>query len=275
MRTAHLFSFNHKGFTLMEVIVSIAIMGIIIGTVFINYGTFTSRSLLRVRMAELGEYVRFAQESSGAAENFSKSAAVPTEGFQVVRLKVREGVLALFRLEKAPGAFTGFVEGGNFALGRDAVVQDTRQVRLGSSEQYYVDVCFIDEEGSPRYTRKQLTVNSDTACTADSMLCSVPNPVAAGYNAAQTAQNNFDIHLSIEQPSREVHANVVPITISGDRETSQYENTEPNGASARMSAVYEGVRIVFITEKGHLRSIDVFRTGLIGFRAKDSGNGCS
>ncbi len=259
----------------MEVVVSIAIMGIIIGTVFINYGTFTSRSLLRVRIAEVGEYIRFAQESSGAAENLSRSAIVSAGGFQVVRLKVRNGVVDLFRLEKAPGVFTSFAEGEVFALGRDSVVPDSRQVRLGSSEQYYVDVCFIDEEGASRYTRKQLTVNNDTACTADSMLCSVPNPTAAGYNAAQTAQNNFDIHLSIEQPSREVHANVVPVTISGNKETSQYKNTEPNGASARMSSVYEGVRIVFITEKGHLRSIDVFRTGLIGFRAKDSGNGCS
>ena len=275
MRTARLFSLGHGGFTLIEVLVSIAIMGIIIGTVFINYGTFTSRSLLRVRMAELGEHIRFAQESSGAAENFSKSAIASTEGFQVVRLKVRKGMLELFRLEKAPGAFTSFAEGGSFALGRDSVVREIQQVRLNSSERYYVDVCFIDEDGSPRYTRKQLTINNDTACTADSMLCSVPNPLAAGYSAAQTAQNNFDIHLSVEQPSREVHTNVIPITISGNRETSQYENTEPNGASARMSTIYEGVRIVLITEKGHARSIDVFRTGLIGFRAKDLGNGCS
>ena len=274
MRTTHPFSFSRDGFTLIEVIVSVAIMGIIIGTVFINYGTFTSRSLLRVRLAELGEYVRFAQEASGAAENLSKNTA-STEGFQVVRIKVREGMLDIFRLEKAPGVFTSFAEGEGFALGRDAIVQETRQVRLGSSERYYVDVCFIDEEGSPRYTRKQLTINSDTACATDSMLCSVPNPTAAGYNAAQTAQNNFDIHLSVEQPSREAHANVIPVTISGNSETYQYENIEPNGASARISTVYEGVRIVFITEKGHIRSIDVFQTGLIGFRAKDSGSGCS
>ena len=274
MRTARPFSCRYGGFTLIEVLVSIAIMGIIIGTVFINYGTFTSRSLLRVRVAELGEYVRFAQESSGAAENLSKSTASP-DGFQVVRLKVREGKLELFRLEKAPGIFTSFAEGESFALGRDSVVQETRQVRLGSSERYYVDVCFIDEEGSPRYTRKQLTVNNDTACATDSMLCSVPNPTAAGYNEAQTERNNFDIHLSVEQPSREVHANVIPVTIARGSETSQYENTEPNGASSRMSTVYEGVRIVFITEKGDLRSIDMFQTGLIGFRAKDSGNGCS
>ena len=259
----------------MEVIVSVAIMGIIIGTVFINYGTFTSRSLLRVRAAELGEYIRFAQESSGAAENFSKNAAVPTEGFQVVRLKVRKGIVELFRLEKAPGIFTSFAEGEIFALGRDTVVQESQQVRLESSEQYYIDVCFIDEEGSPRYTREQLTVNNDTACATDSMLCSTPNPTAAGYSAVQTAQNNFDVHLSVEQPSREVHANVIPVTISGNNETYQYENTEPNGASARTSTAYEGIRIVLITEKGYMRSIDVFRTGLIGFRTKDSDSGCS
>lgn len=274
MKTTHASSAGN-GFTLIEVLVSIAIMGIIVGTVFVNYGTFTSRSLLRIRVAELGEYVRFAQESSGSAENFSENTALPTEGFQVVRLKVRKGIAEQFRLEKAPGAFTSFAEGSNFALGRDSTVQGSRKVVLESSEQYYIDVCFINEGGSPRYVREQLTLNNDTACAADSMLCSVPNPTAAGYNAVQTARNNFDIHFSIEQPSREVHVNIIPVTISGNTETYQYGNTEPNGASARISSVYEGVRVVFITEKGSLQSVDIFQTGLIGFRAKNSEDGCA
>ena len=275
MRTVR-FSFGNggRGFTLIEVLVSLAIMGIIVGMVFINYGTFTSRSLLRVRIAEVGEYVRFAQESSGSAENFSVNAILPTEGFQVVRLKVRGGMLENIRLEKAPGAFTGFAENTNFSKGRDSDVLGSRQVMLESPEKYFVDVCFIDEDGSPRYVREKLVLHNDTACSTESMLCSVPNPVAAGYDAIQTARNNFDIHFSIEQPSRAVHANVVPVTVSGSTETYEYANTEPNGASVRISNKYEGVRIVFITGQGYLRSIDLFKTGLIGFKSSDANAGC-
>ena len=272
MRTVHLSSGG--GFTLIEVLTSIAIMGIIVGMVFINYGTFTSRSLLRVRIAEMGEYVRFAQEKSGSAENFSKNAVLPTEGFQVVRVKVRNGMLTNIRLEKAPGAFTSFAESTNFSEGRDSDVPGSRQVIIETAEKYFVDVCFIDEGGSPRYARKKLVVKGDTSCSSDSMLCSTPNPIGTGYDATQTTRNNFDIHFSVEQPSRAVHANVVPVTITGGTETYQYAGTEPNGASARISDKYEGVRIVFITEKGYLRSIDMFKTGLIGFKAKDGDAGC-
>ena len=273
MRSVRFF-WTDRGFTLIEVLVSIAIMGIIVGTVFINYGTFTSRSLLRVRVADLGEYIRFAQEWSGAAENFSKNTALPSQGFQVVRLKVRDGILKNFRLEKAPGAFTSFAEGTNFALARDTDVLGSREVTLEASERYFVDVCFIDTDASPKYVRKKLILKSDTGCATDSMLCSVPNPTDAGYNETQTARNNFDVHFSIEQPSREVSANVVPVSISGGTETYKYASTEPDGASARVSTKYEGVRIVFITEDGYMSSIDIFRTGLIGFKADDSDTGC-
>ena len=262
------------GFTLIEVLISIIIVVIIVGMVFINYGTFTSRSLLRVRSAELGEYVRFGQEWSGAAENFSKSAVLPSLGFQVVRVKVRKGMLKNFRLEKAPGAFTGFVEGSNFALARDSVVQGSRQVVLEPSERYFIDVCFIDVDASPQYVRKKLVLESDAACATDSMLCSMPNPAAEGYDAVQTARNNFDLHLSIEQPSREVYANLVPVSVSRGVETYKYASVEPNGVRKRVSDTYEGVRVVFITEKGYMRSVDVFQTGLVGFKAGDSVVGC-
>ncbi|MCY4577119.1 MAG: type II secretion system protein [Candidatus Kaiserbacteria bacterium] len=262
------------GFTLIEVLISVAIMGIIIGIVFFNYGTFTSRSLVRVRATDLGEYIRFAQEQAGAAESFSTNTALPTEGFQVVRLKVREGVLKSVRLEKAPGAFTSFTEGSNFALGRDSIVPGSRQVALETSERYFIDVCFIDEGNSPQYTREQVTLQGDTGCATNSMLCNEPNPVVIGYSAAQIKRNNFDAHFSVEQPSREVHTNIIPVTVSGDKETYQYADTKPNGATSRMSEKYEGVRIVFITEEGYRQSIDVFQTGLVGFRATDSRDGC-
>lgn len=261
------------GFTLIEVLVSIAIMAIIVGVVFVNYESFTSHSLLRIRMTELGEYVRFAQERSGSAEVFSQSATLPTQGFQVVRLQVRNGLLQNFRLEKAPGAFTGFAEGSNFAFGRDSDVLGSETVLLEATERYYIDVCFIDTDGTPRYTREQLTLSGDGSCTSSSMLCSSPNPLAVGYDATQTARNNFDIHFSVEQPTRDVYANVVPVVGS----VYTYSAIKPNGDLARISEKYEGVRVVFIATTGSsaTRSIDIYNTGLISTKAKDAQNGCS
>ena len=262
------------GFTLIEMLATIAIVTILTGMVFLNYATFTSQSLQQTRITELGEYIRLAQELSGSAEIFSTNVSQPTQGFQVVRMKVRGGLLHNFRLEKAGGAFTSFASGSNFALGRDSTVPGSQFIILEPSERYFVDVCFINTDASPRYVRKKLVVNSDQSCASDSMLCTAPDPLAGGYDAVKTARNNFDVHFSVEQPTREVHANVVPITIVGNIETSVYGSTEPNGAAKRISNVYEGVRVVFITTDGNKRSLDIFQTGLISFRPSDSGAGC-
>ncbi len=261
------------GFTLIEVLVSIAIMGIIVGVVFVNYASFTSHSLLRIRVDELGEYIRFAQERSGSAETFSQNTVLPTQGFQVVRIKVRDGILKDFRLERAAGPFAGFAEGSNFATARDGEVPGSSTVSLETAEQYFVDVCFIDADAAPRYTRKQLVLNSDQSCASDSMLCSSPNPFVSGYDATKTARNNFDIHFSIEQPTREVYVNVMPVVGT----TYTYSAIEPNGATKRISDTYEGVRIAFVATTGitATRSIDVYKTGLISTKATDAQNGCS
>ena len=277
MSVVHFFSLrggddNTGGFTLIEVLVSIAIMGIIVGMVFVNYASFTSHSLLRIRVSELGEYIRFAQERSGSAEAFSQNAVLSTQGFQVVRMRVRDGLLKDFRLEKASGPFTGFAEGANFAIGRDSEVQGSLTVSLETTERYYIDVCFIDTDSATRYTREQLVLNGDTRCTSDSMLCSSPDPSANGYDVVKTARNNFDIHFSVEQPTREVHTNIMPVVGT----TYTYSATEPNGETKRISDTYEGVRVVFVATTGNIatRSIDVYRTGLISTKATDAGDGC-
>lgn len=274
-----------RGFSLIEMVIAVAIISIISGVVFHNYANFGGRSLLRVRLVELGEYVRLAQERSGFSEVFSQNVAVPTEGFQVVRVRVRGGYLKDFRLEQAPGSFAGdFSETSIFATGRDSTVPMTETVLPGTLEQHHVDVCFIDTNpASPqdRYVSKPLVIGTDLHCSTQSMLCSDPDPSVATYNAVQARRNNFDIHLSVEQPTREMSGNVIPVTVSGATETYLYKHAEPNGSdidsgiNGRVSDTYEGIRIVFISEAGYTRSLDVYRSGLVSFDPRiDSRVGC-
>ena len=258
-----------RGFTLIELLVTISIIGVITSTAFLNYTNFGTKSLLRTRIAELGEYIRYAQDLSGSAEVFSSENGLdPNRGFQVVRVKVRDGLLETFRLEKKPGLFEEF---SNFEDAGEVDLPDSEFVTLEPSERYYVDVCFIDTDETQPYVRESLTLNSDEECPSSSaMLCGSPDPTAGGYDADTVAQNNFDIHFSIEQPTREAHANVIPVDVSGSAEVYVYDGTAPNySVQKRISDVYEGVRIIFITELGDRRSLDIYRTGLISFNAAD------
>ena len=257
------------GFTLIELVVTVAIIGFITGVAFINHGSFAGKSLLRVRVAELGEYIRLAQDLSGSAEILSSTSPLPSKGFQVVRLKVRDGLLKTFQIEKVPGSFTKFDKNSNFGQ-MDTNLSESRTVTLDLKERYFVDVCFINTDASPQHTRKELILGGDQDCSTESMLCTSPDPLAADYNAEKTKLNNFDIHFSVEQPAREVHANVIPVLFPAGVETYKYQHVQPNGSFDLVSEKYEGVRVTLISKKGDKRGIDVYRTGLISFNAEKS-----
>ena len=138
---------------------------------------------------------------------------------------------------------------------------------------YYLDACFITAGSTPTYTRTKLVLSGDTACTSSSMLCEEPDPTLPGYSADRTARNNFDIHLSIEQPTREVHANLLPVR-SGAYVYGSVEPNRNNRRDKRISDSYAGIRIVFITQEGVKRSIDVYRSGLVSLKSSDTNDGC-
>ncbi len=267
---------GRSGFTLLEMLITISIIVIIVSVVLINYTTFTSRSGLRVRAAEVAEFIRFAQERSASSEllDTSDAALAPTRGFQIVRMKVRDGLLNEFRIEKFAGPFTGFA---NFDTAGSGDVPKNRITTLPPQEEYFVDVCYINTDGSPAYVRKSLKQGSAN-CTSASptyMLCGEPNiSVSDDVVALEAAQrNNFDVHFSVEQPTREVHANIISVNDAG---ALQYNagNVQPNGPSERESDIYEGVRVVLITPTGLRRSVDVYRTGLITTKADNTTDGC-
>ena len=258
---------------MVEMLITVAIMGLIIGTAFVNYTGFSSKSLLRIRTAELAEYIRFAQDISGSARIFSSGMSASTVGFQAVRVKVRDGQLETFQFEEVPGPFTGFAADSNFAFAAQTDFSDTNSTDLQPSEHYFVDVCFIDTDtaGKPSYVREILILNHNEDCAdGPTTLCGSSDPTASDYDADKIAQSNFDIHFSIEQPLREVHTSVFPVRVSNNgSETYEHRFAIPGGAAARISDSYEGTRIIFITEEGYKRGVDVYQTGLVSFVAGD------
>ena len=261
-----------RGFTVVEVLITLAIMGIVIGTVFSDYAGFADKSLQRVRVAELGEFIRYAQDLSSAGEIFSSDPNDPsTDGFQAIRIKVRKGQLETFQVENVSGSFTTF-DNTKFDPHPDADLLGTDFITLGLSEDYFVDACFIDIDGTSKYTRETLLPDSNGICIPQtSMLCESPDPTGIGYDAGRVTSNNFDIHFSIEQPSREVHANIFPVQIANDgTETYVYSEAVPNGPQSRISNTYEGIRVLLFTRSGTSRGLDVYNTGLISYTKADA-----
>ena len=277
----HSYTQRSSGFTLLEMLVTLSIIIIVVAVVLVNYTTFTSRSGLRIRAAEIAEFVRFAQERSASSEllDTSDTAELPTQGFQVARIQVRDGLLREFRIEKAAGAFHIFADASdsaladkaNFEAAGDAAVPKSRVTTIPFQEEYFVDVCFINSDTTPMYTRKTLEVGSADCTTPNPsyLLCSEPN-VADPEALIAVRDDNFDIHFSVEQPTREVHANILPL-LNG---SYQYTAVAPNGPDKRHSDVYEGVRIVLISPSGLKRSVDIYRTGLVSTKADNTADGC-
>ena len=277
---------SRSGFTLLEILVTVAVIIVIIAVILVNYTSFTSRSGIRVRAAEVSEFVRYAQERSASTEVLDRSAAEPTEGFQAVRLKVRKGLLSDLRLERVPGSFMMFADAGtvagyaDFAAAGAAEVSGARMATLRPSEEYIIDACFINTDGSaPTYTRQSLAFGS-ADCSQPStrhILCGSPDPTARTYYENLVRLNNFDILLSVRQPTREVHANIFAVGVSGATERYSYTDggVRPNGPGELMSDMYEGIRIVFIGPTGLKRSVDVYRTGLVTDDADDGTDGCT
>ena len=264
-----------SGFTLIEIVVSIAIIVTITTLIFNSYVTFTSRSGLRVRAVEIAEFLRLAQEFSASSVPISASEAVAVErGFQIVRLVVRDGLLKEVRLEEAEGQFSEFSVGTTtspnaFHEAGGVALKGSRRIALQAQESYFIDACFIDTGITRTYTRIPLAVGANDCSTTPSsyMLCEVP--LADSVDAVAIARNSFDVHFSIEQPTREIYANIIPVGTE-----RLYAATEPNGHQLRVSEHYEGIRVMLLTKDGLKSGVDVFTSGFVSTSADDIRDGC-
>ena len=273
---------TRSGFTIIELAISVALIGVITSIALFSNADFSSKTVLSVRVQEMAEYIRFAQERSNSSEILSGDSQ---EGYQVVRFTVRNGLLSGFQLEKVPGidadgAETISNEASSLFRGDNIIAPPSgEKVDLRHSEEYFVDACFIKtSSGTEEFVREYLPVGvSDTNCSSQSMLCVAPNPENPGFSRDRFARNNFDIHFSIKQPTREIYSNIIPF----HNNTYAYYAAKPNGSgsvdnntSGRISDSYTGIRVVFIEPGGLKKSIDIYSTGFITERAKNGSDGC-
>ena len=266
---------NSKGFTLIEIVVSIIIIVSITTLIFNSYVSFTSRSGLRIRAVEIAEFLRLAQELSASSVPVSASESIAVnQGFQVVRLVVRDGLLKEVRLEEVQGEFSEFAiattQAPNaFHSAGEADLKGSKRLDLQAQESYFVDFCFIDSGQTRVYTRVPLEIGSSdcSEATPTYALCSEPSDQLSD---AALERNEFAIHFSIEQPTREVHTNVFPFQGGA----YLYAQAEPNGHQLRVSNRYEGIRVVVLTREGLKSSVDVFTSGFVSTSAADARDGC-
>ena len=272
-------STGRLGFSLVEMIITVAIIGTLAGASLLSHSGFTSQSGLHLRASDVLEFVRYAQDRSSSSETLSAGSDLPTQGFQVVRLRVRNGRFSSLRLERVPGAFAGFSvdevnSENNFDAARQGSVPGSLVSTAQPQEEFFVDLCFIDVDATQRYARRRIGVTgsgSDDSDCSTAILCASPDPSARGFSASDTEKNDFDVVFAVEQPAREVSMNAVAVDGLG---RYKYAYTEPNGPDALVSDTYEGVRVVFITSDGDKKSVDVYKTGLVSVSADDGDDGC-
>lgn len=77
---------RHKGVTLMEVLIVIAIFSILTSAIFLGYINFTSRNNLQIATLSLVEALRFAQTNAQATTDDSKWGVLATSS-QIIIFK--------------------------------------------------------------------------------------------------------------------------------------------------------------------------------------------
>ena len=126
------------GFTLIEILVTIAIIVIIIAILFSNYNTFTSRSLLRVRIGEVVSLVLLVQDRSAAGITKSSSSLGQQPRYQLVRITTRGGNLKSIGAEESVSL--------NFTMADDTDKLTGTNVETDFSEKFSIKVCQIDKD---------------------------------------------------------------------------------------------------------------------------------
>ncbi len=265
----------HKknGFTLIELILTIIIIGVISGTVFINYNYFSSRTLLRNTAFEITEYIRTSQVNS-ISSYIDGELDVENIYYQSIRIVVRDGFLKHFQIEdvsydqgSSGKEFTKYSE--TFPQQEFSKIKSINKLSFADSDQYKIYYCFLvtDDDGSGNLVLEEDSVQGTVNRIIDTIplkVCEIGDSAEKKWsNVELNEKNNYDIHISLEFPSQETYSAILPIDVNDDYQKDQIVPLDEK----RDIEGYIGLR-VFIIDSNDIevyRYFDVIENGLIYF----------
>ncbi len=239
----------HKdGFTLVELMITVAIITILLSVIVIGYRDFNSASSIKFRAFDIVENIRLAQASSSAA-------FLTGDGYEFVGLKIREGRLEGYGIGRAQ-SYTSFVQIFKEDNSIDEIFKHISSYR-GTSiqrENYYVNHCFI-------YLEDGVTVdslneeNGKNRCELNSSLETTIVP----------ALKDYDVLISIQNPTEEPAVTIFPYT-EDQSDKYDYANIYPSGI--RFDGSNIGFRMLISDSEfggtgGRVVTIDMLHTGLV------------
>ena len=243
---------KHLGFTLIEVIVTVAIIAVVSSLLVVNHNDFSSKSSLRVRAQDIVETIRLAQSISSSSfdvfeevdvhslEESISSLVGDLSQYSVVTIEVDEdSKLIRYKIDQTI-RFSQFLDVNNenttislSDMGEEVLVEGNTKktytipidkkiinTPVPEDEQYITKYCFI---GNPDCSRDEVSTDVDN------------------YSDFST------IRLFIQYPTEEVYGTVTDTT------------TIPTPSNS------QGIRLMLSSDGEDYRAFDIIKTGLIDF----------
>ncbi len=292
-----------KGFSIVELLVTVGVIAAITTLILWNYQSFTARSVLRTRTADITALIRLAQAYSTTTYLSEDRISTPGTdylfGFDSVNIRVRGGKLYSYQIESTNKIFESYVNtfysqdfSSNDAgvLGRD----ELSTYELDEENRYTVRYCllgdFKDDVQEGIHNPQPLTGDDDgklnMVCARDGSPYEMSSDLLAlNTGDAKEGKVNFDIHISFERPTAEPFSAVIwfknctnngcplpeddddiIIIPSGDPRTFKVRSNHTT-----VENIY-GIRVFLINrddDDNTFRYFDVLETGLVVLQTPD------
>ena len=233
---------ENKGFSIIELLVTLGIIIAITTLILWNYQNFSARSVLRTRTVDIITLIRLAQAYSTTTYLSEDRISTTTDdylfGFDSVRIRVREGKLYSYQIESTDSIFTSYAETfspHNLSNNKETVQLGTAQecprdggeissrnellsqYELDEGGQYAVRYCLLGDfkQDKVQNINNPQSLNpgnpeGEIVCARDGSPYEIGFDLTTLNTKGKIEKNvNFDIHISFERPTAEPFAAVV------------------------------------------------------------------